>query len=74
MAVNNAREAFQVDDPIDSPLVDSPLDTNRRGGAATDRRAARQSRARRAVLRFLAVWSWVAAMALIAHAFAPPVS
>jgi hypothetical protein len=43
--------------------------------ATTDnRRAARQSRARSALMRYLAVWSWVAAMALIAQAIAPSVT
>lgn len=41
---------------------------------AAGRRLARKSRTRNAVLRYLAVWSWVAAMALIAQAFAPSVS
>ncbi len=60
MAVHDARERF----PIDNAVTD----------ASMDRRTARRSRARRAALRYLAVWSWVAAMALIAQAFAPSVS
>jgi hypothetical protein len=57
MAVHDAREPFQID---------------KAGSDATiHRRLSRQSRARHAVLRYLAVWSWVAAMALIAQAFAP---
>ncbi|HEY0661450.1 MAG TPA: hypothetical protein VGD21_09060 [Lysobacter sp.] len=58
MAVHDARGLVHTDDPE----------------SGVDRRAARRSRARRAALRYLAVWSWVAAMALIAQAFAPSVS
>ena len=41
---------------------------------AVDRQGARRSRHRNALMRYLAVWSWVAAMALIAQAFAPSMS